>query len=156
MWLPITGMLSSDVLFLNPDPDTTIVVPGNSERVITCSTYDAYTGGIYTHSGRGFTVSGLIKPDLAAPGVNVSGPNLRDGYTNGTGSGMAAAITAGASALILQWGIMRSPSYPFTTAEIKNLLIRGAVRDNALDYPNREWGYGRLNVYGSFSSFLNP
>ena len=34
--------------------------------------------------------------------------------------------------------------------EVKNFFIRGASRTPDLVYPNREWGYGRLNVAGTF------
>ena len=33
------------------------------------------------------------------------------------------------------------------TGEIKTQMIRGAVRRLDESYPNREWGFGRLNVY---------
>ena len=33
--------------------------------------------------------------------------------------------------------------------QIKSLLILGAVRPGTMEYPNREWGYGTLNVYQS-------
>ena len=33
---------------------------------------------------------------------------------------------------------------------VKAFLIRGAKRNPALSYPNREWGYGALNLYETF------
>lgn len=33
---------------------------------------------------------------------------------------------------------------------IKNMLIRGAGRNTDRTYPNREWGYGTLDVYQAF------
>ncbi len=156
MWLPIHNMLMPDVTFLNPDPFTTITIPGNNSDVITTGTYDAYTDALYVHSSRGFTPLGNVKPDICAPGVNVTGPDLHDGYTSGTGSSMGAAITAGSCALILQWGISRTPRRNFYTNEIKTLFLRGATRDLPLTYPTREWGYGKLNVYNVFTTFLNP
>ena len=33
---------------------------------------------------------------------------------------------------------------------VRNYLVRGAKRDAALSYPNREWGYGRLDLYHTF------
>ena len=35
-------------------------------------------------------------------------------------------------------------------AAIKAFLIRGAKRNPALSYPNREWGYGALDIYETF------
>ena len=33
---------------------------------------------------------------------------------------------------------------------IKNYLIRGADRTEGENYPSREWGYGRLDIAGTF------
>ena len=43
------------------------------------------------------------------------------------------------------------PRY-LSTYEMKNLLIRGAARNQDLFYPNREWGYGQLNLYNTFET----
>ena len=67
-----------------------------------------------------------------------------------------AAITAGACALVMEWGMKRTPSRIFNNAELKSLLIRGAGRREDLLYPNREWGYGTLDVYQVFSSLSSP
>ena len=36
--------------------------------------------------------------------------------------------------------------------QIKSLLILGAIRPDFLEYPNREWGYGQLNLYNTFEA----
>ena len=38
--------------------------------------------------------------------------------------------------------------------EIRSYFIRGAVRTQGLNYPNREWGYGRLNLEETFNALL--
>ena len=103
-------------------------------------------------SGRGFTRNGRIKPDLAAPGVNVTayGPDNRE--TAVTGTSAAAALTAGGAALLLEWGVGRGNRLTMGTLEIKQLLIRGADRSPSLLYPNRSWGYGTLNLYQAFTA----
>ena len=63
---------------------------------------------------------------------------------------IAAAIAAGGTALLMEWGLRQSPPRYYTNFELKNLLIRGAQRDDALTYPNREWGYGILDLYETF------
>lgn len=151
-WLPVSGFLSPDVTFLSPDPFTTITTPGNSVQVITVSAYNAYTNSIFINSSRGYSRSNQVKPDFAAPGVDVTGPDLRAGYINNSGTSASAALTAGSAALLLEWGIKeRYPLY-LSTYEVKNFLIRGATRRPELVYPNREWGYGTLNLYQVFSS----
>lgn len=156
IWLPITGFSDPDVRFLRPNPDTPLTVPSASVSTMTTAAYNAYDNSLFLNSSRGFTRTGQIKPDFAAPGVNVFGPNLRGGFTTATGTSVAAAITAGACAQIVEWGMGRTPPRIFNNTELKSLFIRGADRSRQELYPNREWGYGTLNVYQVFSSLNAP
>ena len=156
IWLPITGFSNPDVTFLEPNPDTTITSPGTSLSVITTAAYNAYNNSLYLNSSRGYTRTGQIKPDIAAPGVNVFAPAPRQRYTTITGTSAAAAITAGASALVMEWGMNRTPSRIFNSEEMKSLFIRGTQRRGDNLYPNREWGYGLLDVYQVFVSLSSP
>lgn len=151
LWLPIKEFISPDTYFIKPDPDITITDPGNATTPITVAAYDHVTGSIYLNSGRGYTRNGRIKPDIAAPGVNVFGalPGNKFGVRSGTS--IAAAHAAGAAALLLEWGIVKGNRPSIQTREIKTLFIRGATRTN-MTYPNNEWGYGALNIYGAFES----
>ena len=155
IWLPTYHFVKPDVIFLNPDPYTTITAPGNSVGVITTAAYSAYNNSLYLYSGRGNTRLNDIKPDITSPGVNLSAFTMFDQPTKISGTSAAAAITAGGTALIIEWGLRQSRAFLFTTTDIKNLLIRGAQRDPGNVYPNREWGYGRLNIYQAFTSFIN-
>ena len=156
MWLPVQGMISEETVFLRPDPYSTITVPGNSRLPITVGAYDTSTGGIYIHSSRGFTPNQIIKPELAAPGVNILGPSVgrKPGsdtpMTTRTGTSAAAAITAGAAANLLGWGIVEGNYPTMSEASVKSYLIRGAQRNPALTYPNREFGYGTLDLFQTF------
>lgn len=156
MWLPVQGMISEETVFLRPDPYSTITVPGNSRLPITVGAYDTSTGGIYIHSSRGFTPNQIVKPELAAPGVNILGPSVgrKPGsdtpMTTRTGTSAAAAITAGAAANLLGWGIVEGNYPTMSEASVKSYLIRGAQRNAALTYPNREFGYGTLDLFQTF------
>ena len=156
MWLPVQGMISEETVFLRPDPSSTITVPGNSRLPITVGAYDTSTGGIYIHSSRGFTPNQIVKPELAAPGVNILGPSVgrKPGsdtpMTTRTGTSAAAAITAGAAANLLGWGIVEGNYPTMSEASVKSYLIRGAQRNPALTYPNREFGYGTLDLFQTF------
>lgn len=154
MWLPVTGFLSPDTVFLAPNPDTTLTTPSSTEEVITISTYNAYNGSLFINSSRGYTKDGKIKPDIAAPGVNVPGPQISGGYAAYTGSSVAAAITAGAVALLVNWGMDQNPDRLFTNFEVQGFLIRGATRSPQFLYPNREWGFGTLNLYQIFQNLM--
>ena len=67
-----------------------------------------------------------------------------------TGTSVAAAHVAGAVANLLSWGIVEGHNITMSEASIKAYLIRGARRNPALSYPNREWGYGALDLYETF------
>lgn len=150
MWLPMVQLTEGNVFFLRSNPDTTLTSPGNARQVITVGGYNAVNGGIFADSGRGYTASGEIKPDFAAPAVNVYGPGLRQNYITFTGTSAAAAITAGGVAQVMQWALVEQNDPTLSNAGIKNILIRGARKTNERSYPNREWGYGALDVYGAF------
>ncbi len=153
IWLPMQGFLTEDTGFLRPDPDITITDPGNAPLLLTVSTYNHVTGSLYIHSSRGFTATGQIKPDFAAPGVKVQGPGIPPGtsrLSRQTGSSVATAITAGAVACLFSWGFTQGNDTTLTSISVKSILIRGAERKEAFRYPNRQWGYGTLNLYQAF------
>ena len=83
---------------------------------------------------------GDLKPDFAAPGVDV--PTV---LGNRSGSCMAVAITSGAAAQFMQWAVVEGNDVLAQSGEVKSYFIRGAVRDLDVIYPNRSWGaYGNI------------
>lgn len=149
VWLPISQFLSAPAYFLEPSPYVTMTEPSFAKNAISVSTYDSDNNSFYINSGRGFSRTGDIKPDLAAPGVNVS--TIRG---KASGSSLAAAITAGAAAQFLQWAVVEENNIVVESRGIKNYLIRGASRSFDISYPSREWGYGRLNMVGTFNALI--
>jgi subtilisin family serine protease len=101
-------------------------------------------------SSKGYTRSGLVKPDLLAPGVNVGGVAADGSIMVRTGTSVAAAHTAGAAALLLEYGIVQGNATYLDGNNVRTLLIRGAKRQEGVEYPNRDQGYGVLDVYGVF------
>ena len=155
MWLPPQTFISENTFFLRSDPDTTVTDPANAPLPITVGAYNYGDGSIYINSGRGFSRSGKIKPELAAPGVSVPGPGLspdpcRAPLAYRTGSSAAAAITAGAVASLVSWGLKNGHPEMTVCAAVKSYLVRGAGRNPAFSYPSREWGYGTLDLYQTF------
>lgn len=140
MWLPMRQMIGGNVFFLRSSPDITLTSPGTASQVITAGGYQVENRSIYTDSGRGYTVSGEIKPDFVAPAVNVYGPGLRNNFITFTGTSAAAAVTTGAVAQIMQWALVEQNSPTLLNAGIKNMLIRGTGKSDERSYPNREWG----------------
>ncbi len=152
MWLPGRSFVEEDTGFLSPDPDTTLMIPSTAQGLLCVAAYDHVTGNIYIRSGRGYTRLGNIKPDLAAPGVDVYGPVPNGRYTRRTGTSVAAAHVAGAAACLMEWGNVRGNRLWLNNNAIRAVLIQGADRNPNLTYPNRAWGYGTLNLYGTFNS----
>ena len=149
-WLPLKQFLSGDTYFLNSNPSTTLTEPGAAERVISVGAYNHITDASYAASGRGYTATGLIKPDFVAPGVDVYGVRAGGGYTTRTGTSVAAAHAAGAAALLLTWGVTDGNLPYMGTNEVKSVLIRGAKRENSTVYPNNIYGYGKMDVIEAF------
>ena len=150
-WLPLSQLVSGEVFFLRSDPDTTVTMPGMSRVAITTGAYQVSGGSIDPDSGRGFSSLDAVKPDIVAPGINVLGPVLRDRYELRSGTSISAALTAGACAQLFQWGIVENNMLYLNTTDLKNLLIRGAVRDENRIYPNSVYGYGMLEIYQALS-----
>lgn len=149
-WLPITGQVSESVEFLKPVPEYTIVYPATALRTITCGAYNSEDNSLFVASSWGPTRLPRMAPDLVAPGVNVQGiyPTGR-GTMSGTSA--AAAVTAGAAALLLEWGIVQQNMPGMNGDLVRSLLISGCTREETRPYPNVKWGYGRLNLFGTFS-----
>lgn len=171
MWLPAETFVSPNTVFLRPNPFSTITSPGNTPQPITIGAYNHEAGNIFIHSGRGYTIDGRVKPDIAAPGVDVYGPSVipdaayrasaaeeaanaslltKVPMVRKTGTSVAAAITAGAVANLLSWGIVEGNDPSMSEAAIRSYLVRGATRSRSFSYPNEEWGYGSLNLYNTF------
>lgn len=153
MWLPIRELMSGDVYFIRSNPDNTITAPGNAYVSMTATAYDVRDNSLYINAGRGYTVNGIIKPDFAAPGVEVYGAGLRNRFVTRSGTSVAAAVAAGAVALLMEWAVVRGYHTSISGTEIKNILIRGTEQEPERNYPNREWGWGRLNLYDAFEGF---
>lgn len=156
LWLPVRGFITDETYFLRPDPDTIITDPGNARYPITVTAYDHTKNSIYIHASRGYSLSGRIKPDLAAPGVNILGASVSGRrLTRMSGTSVSAAHLAGAAAILLNWGVLNA-NYPYlNTPVLKSIFVRGAQRNPALTYPNREFGYGMLDLYEAFLRLRN-
>ena len=150
MWLPVEGLISQDTYFLEPSPYTTVTAPGDARNSITTTAYQHRDGSIYIAAGRGYTPDGMITPHLAAPGVNVKVPLVRGGFGTRSGTSISAAQTAGIAALLFEWAIIRDNQPFFTGSGVKYYLQRGARREENMQYPNPEWGYGKVDLYHTF------
>lgn len=150
-WLPMNGFISVNTFFTAADPFTTVTGPGNTFVPITVTAYNPESEALYLNASKGYTRDLTVKPELAAPGVNVVVPALDQRFINASGTSIAAAHTAGISAMLLEWGVVRGNYSNLDSIKIKKFLIRGAKRNTQIKYPNRDWGFGIIDVYNVFN-----
>lgn len=148
IWLPMEEFLTGNVYFIRANPEYTVMEPGDTGAVVCAAYYNGKENSIAVSSGRGYTRDNRIKPDFAAPGINVTGINLRWQFVARSGSSIAVGITSGALALFMEW--LDRHGVNLDASQMKNLLILGASRKTDMNYPNQEWGYGALNLYRTF------
>lgn len=119
-----------------PNPST-ISSPGTSKKIITvASSDDEQYNKIF--SGRGPTKDCVIKPDILAPGSNISSCKCNNGvYRKLSGTSMSTPIISGAIALLLEKEPNLKPD------DVKYMLKLSSTSLNML--PNRQ-GWGLLNV----------
>lgn len=151
MWLPSRGILNPSTRFLRPVPETTLTIPSTATNVISVGAYDDSYRAYADFSGRGFTrQTRQVKPDLAAPGVDIVTARRGGGYEAVTGTSFAAPFVTGSAALLMQWGILQGND-PFLYGEkVKAYFTRGARHLPGYDvWPNERLGYGTLCVRDS-------
>ena len=149
IWLPVQEFLESDVYFLEADPDTTLTEPANAAGTMTVSYYNSVDNSIDIHSGRGYTRGKMQKPDFAAPGVEITGALPGGRFVTRSGSSAAAALAAGGAALLMEWLIGQPQIQGITNSQIRNMILFGTNKRGDMEYPNREWGYGTMDIYQS-------
>lgn len=149
-YLPIRASLTGNVEFLNPTEFGTLTIPSTAEGLITVAAYDQNVDDFAYFSGRGYTANDRIKPDLAAPGVDIYTAYPGNDYSFASGTSMAVPFVSGSACLLMQWGIVNEND-PFLYGEkLKASLIRGAKRiKSARTYPNIYVGWGTLCVENS-------
>jgi hypothetical protein len=117
--------------------------------------------GQYTSTSQGPCYDGRIKPDVAAPAVNIESVNGggTTTYQTMSGTSMACPATTGSAALVRQYytegwyptgakvagNAMSAPS----AALIKATMINGAVDYGTLNVPNFIEGWGRVHLENS-------
>ena len=133
--------------------ECSVTFPGNSADAITVGAVDS-AQQIADFSGRGPTANGIIKPDLAAPGVGIIAAQggTFNGYSTKSGTSMATPYVAGVASLMLE-------STP--DASVDN--VRAALTSTAIDAGptgrDNTFGYGIIDpsaAISALSEIVNP
>ncbi len=148
--------------FFLPTPEMTITIPSTARRAVTVGAYDVTRKSYADFSGRGYvyryddgradTAGGQqiiadVKPDLTAPGVDITVPVPNGGYEQVSGTSFATPFVAGAAALLMEWGIVRGNDRFLYGERLKAALIRGAQPlSGAAARPDSKTGWGTMCV----------
>ncbi len=151
-WIPQRDLLQGDTRFLNSSQYTTLTLPSTSQRSIAVAYYNQNNNATVGKSGRGYTRDGRIKPDIAAGGINAIVLSPGGGTRTASGSSIAGAVVVGCCAQLLQWGIIDGNDPTMYSVKIKTYLTRGAGKREGDVYPNREWGYGTIDMQEVFNN----
>lgn len=144
LWLPVKGALRSETFFLRSDPNNTLTIPSTARKVITVGAYNEETGAYETFSGRGpENVECGVKPDVAAPGVNILSSSPGGELTRRTGTSMATPIITGICALAMEWGIVMGNDKYLYGERLRAYIQKMAKRDDSVVWPNNKLGWGK-------------
>ncbi|GFI48764.1 serine protease AprX [Lachnospiraceae bacterium] len=112
-YLPSNVVLNTATRFFTPTPEKTLTIPSTASKVITVGAYDAAYGSYADFSGRGYPVrsilgermlQGNVKPDIAAPGVNIATIGPDQTFVQVSGTSFATPFVTGSAALMMEWG----------------------------------------------------
>lgn len=152
MWLPSSAVSNESTGFLYPEADNTFTIPGTTGRAITVGAYNSYTGAYAPFSGRG-NPSGRVKPDIVAPGVNITlsrSSNGRKIVRTVSGTSYATPFVTGSVAILMQWGIVQGHDVFLYGEKVKSYIIKGASGVYLEPQPSNKVGWGRLCLRNSF------
>ncbi len=161
MWLPSSSAINSGTRFLRPTPVDTLTIPSTASKIISVGAYNSRTDAYADFSGRGNTAQTTqIKPDIVAPGVDITTTSAGGGYTTVSGTSFATPFVTGSAALLMEWGIVEGNDPYLYGEKVKAYLRRGARHlPGFSQFPNPQVGYGALCLRdrsACINGYINP
>lgn len=142
MWLNDSRGRNPATRFQHPSSDTTMTIPSTASQVIAVGAYDGRQNAYASFSGRGWPDSVYgVRPDLVAPGVEITTTAAGGGYVAVTGTSFATPFVTGSAALMMEWGeggIIRLRQ--------KSREINGYPGWGVPDVPDREFLKSRIRT----------
>lgn len=165
IYLPSYAARNSGTGLFLPTPEMTFTIPSTARRVVTVGAYDVSLRSYADFSGRGYVyrydagrssasddgqIVADVKPELVAPGTNITVAVPNGGYEKVSGTSFAAPFVTGSAALMMEWGIVRGNDRFLYGEKLKAFLIKGtAPLAGAPTRPNSRAGWGTLCLSGS-------
>ncbi|MEG0774278.1 S8 family peptidase [Clostridium sp.] len=152
VWLPQRALLKPLTRFLYSDPFITLQIPSTSELILSTAYFNQNNYSRVPTSGRGYTRTGFISPLIATGGINALTTGLNNTIVTVSGSSVAAAVLCSAVLLLLEWGIVLNNDPSMYGKNIQSYLATGADTRPGDVHPNREWGWGMLDLDNTFTN----
>lgn len=144
-YLPSAVVRNSNTRFYLPSPLSTLTIPSTANNVITVGAYNTAFNSYADFSGRGCLNYSDEKPTIVAPGVNITSVSHTGGYEQFTGTSFATPFVTGASALMMEWGIVREHDPYLYGEKVKAYLVKGAKQLAGYEeWPNSQMGFGAM------------
>lgn len=143
---------AGNITLSNPGGPGSVAAPANYPESFATGSIDI-NNKVANSSLRGPSPYGLIKPDIAAPGVNIRSSVPGGGYEGGwSGTSMAGPAVSGVAAML------RQVNASMSVEDMEQILLETAAPLTDTQYPtvpNHGYGHGLVDAYAAVSAIAS-